>query len=243
MNGFLVQISHLSLVQSLSHVQLFVTPWTAACQASLSITNSWSLLKFMSIKLMMPSNNPILCYPLLLLPSIFPTIKVFSSKSILCIRWPKYWSFSFSISPSKEYSGLISFRMNWLDLLAVQGTLKSLLQHHNSKASILLCSAFFIVQLSYPYLTTGETIAFTRQTFVGIVMCLLSNMLSRLVIAFLPRSKHLLISWLQPPSSVILEPKNMKSVTVSIVSPSICHEVMESDPFVIRSVITKICDL
>ena len=155
----------------------------------------------------MPSNHLILCHPFLLWPSIFPSIRVFSSESVLHIRRPKYWSFSFSISPSIDYSGLISFRMDWLDLLAVQGTLKSLLQHHSSKASILWCSAFFIVQLSHPYMTTGKTIVLTQWTFVGKVMSLLFNMLSRLVIAFLPRSKCLLISWLQSPSSVILEPK------------------------------------
>ena len=153
----------------------------------------------------MPSNHLILCRPLLLQPSIFPSIRVFSNESVLCIRWPKYWSFSSSISPSNEYSGLISFRIDWLDLLAVQGTLKSLLQHHSSKASILLCSAFFIIQLSHPYMTTRKTIALTRWTFVGKVMSLF-NMLSRLLIAFLPRSKCLLISWLQSPSAVILEP-------------------------------------
>ena len=157
----------------------------------------------------MPSNHLILCHPLLLLPSIFPSIRVFSNESVLLIRWPKYWSFSFSISPSNEYSGLISFRMDWLDHLAVQGTLKSLLQHHSSKPSILLRSAFFIVQLSHPYMTTGKTIALTRRTFVGKVMSLLFNMLSRLVISFLPRSKRLLISWLQSPSAVILEPKKI----------------------------------
>ena len=161
----------------------------------------------MSIELVMPSNHLILCCPLLLLPSIFPSIRVSSNQSVLCIRWPKYWSFSFSISPSIEYSGLISFRMDWLDLLAVQGTPKSLLQHHSSKASILWHSAFFIVQLSHPYMTTGKTIALTRWTFVSKVMSLLFNMLSRLVIAFLPRSKRLLVSWLQLPSAVILEPK------------------------------------
>ena len=161
----------------------------------------------MSIESVMPSNHLILCRPLLLPPSIFPSIRVFSNESVLHIRWPKYWSFSFSISPSKEYSGLIAFRMKCLDLLAVQGTLKSLLQHHSSKASILQRSAFFIVPLSHPYMTTGKTIALTRQTFVGKVMSLLFNMLSKLVIAFLPRSKHLLISWLQSPSAVILEPK------------------------------------
>ena len=170
-----------------------MTPLTAACQASLSITNSRSLPKLISIESIMPSNYLILCCPLLL-PSIFPSIRVFSNESALHIRWPKYWSFSFNISPSNEHSGLISFRMDWLDLLAVQGTLKSLLQYHRSKASILWCSAFFIVQLSHPYMTTGKTIALTRWTFVGKVMSLLLNMLSRLVIAFVPRSKHLLIS-------------------------------------------------
>ena len=193
------------VVQSLSHVWLFVTPWTAAFQASLSITNSQSLLKLMSIELVMPSNHLILCHPLLLPSSIFLSIKVFSNELALCIKWPKFWSFS--ISPSNEYSGLISFRMDWLDLLAVQGTCKNLLQHHSSKASVLQCSAFFIVQLSYPYITTGKTIALTRQTFVREVMSSLFNMLFRLVIAFLPRSKHLLISWLQLPSAVILEPQ------------------------------------
>ena len=171
----------------------------------------------------MPSNHLILCHPLLLPPSMFPSIRVFSNESVLCIRWPKYWSFSFNISPFNEYSVLISFRMDWLDLLAGQRTLKSLLQHHSAKASILQRSAFFIVQLSQPYMTTGKTIALTRWTFVGKVMSLLFNMLPRLVIIFLPRSKHLLIAWLQSPSAVILEPKKIKSVTVSIVSPSICH--------------------
>ena len=160
-------------VQSLSHVRLFATLRTAACQASLSITNSQSLPNLMSIELVMPSNHLILCRPLLLLPSIFPSIRVFSNESVPHIRWPKYWSFSFSISLSNEHSGLISFRMDWLDLLAVQGTLKSLLQHYSSKASIFWCSAFFIVQLSYPYMTTGKTIALTRQTFVSQVMSLL----------------------------------------------------------------------
>ena len=182
-----------SSIQSLSHVQLFATPWTTACQASLSITNSQSLLKFISIESVMPSNHLIFCHPRLLLPSIFPSIRVFSTESALHIRWPKYCSFSFSISPTNEYSGLISFRMDWLDLLAVQGTLKSLLQHHSSKASILLCSVFFILQLSHPYMTTGKTMALKRWTFVGKVMSLLFNMLSRLVITFLSRSKHLLI--------------------------------------------------
>ena len=157
-------------VQSLSCVRLFTTPWTSACQASLSITNSQSLLKFMSIESVMPSNHLILCCPLLLLPSIFPSIRVFSNESVLCIRWPKDWSFSFSISPFIEYSGLISFRFDWVDLLAVQGTLRSLLQHHSSKASILWHSAFFMVQLSHPYMTTVKTIALTRQTFVGKVI-------------------------------------------------------------------------
>ena len=168
-----------------------MTPWTAACQASLSITNSQSLLKLMSIKLVMPFNHLILCRPLLLLPSIFPTIRVFSNESVLHIRWPKYWSFSFSISPSNEYLGLISFRIDWLDLLAVQGTLKSLLQHHSSKALILQHSAFFMVQLSHPCMATGKTVAFTRWTFVGKLTSLLFNTLSRLAITFLPRSKRL----------------------------------------------------
>ena len=213
-----IGIQHLSLfirlwqdiidsVQSLSHVWLFVTPLTAACQASLSITNSWSLLKLIYIELVMPSNHLILCCPLLCLPSIFPSIRVFSNESALHIRWPKYWSFSFSISPSNEYSGLFSFGMDWLDLLVLQGTLKSFLQHHSSKASILQCSSLFIVQLSHPYMTTRKTIAFSRQTFVGKVVSLLFNMLSRLAITFLPRSKRLLISWLQSPSAVILEPQ------------------------------------
>ena len=193
-------------------------PWTEACQASLSITNPQSLLKFMSIVLVMPSNHLILCRPLLLPPSIFPSIKVFSNELVLHITWPKYWSFSFSISPSSEYSGLIYFRMDWLDLLAVQGTLKILLQHHSSKASILRLSAFFIVQLSHPYMITGKTIALARQSFVDKVMSLLFNMLSRLVIAFLPRCKCLLISWLQSPSAVILEPAKLKSLIISIVS-------------------------
>ena len=180
----------ISSFQSLSHVQLFVTPWTTARQASLSITNFWSFPKLMSIESVMPSNHLILCHPLLLLPSIFPSIRVFSNESALHIRWPKYWSFNFSISPSNEHPGLTSFRMDWLDLLAVQGTLKSRLQHHSSKASTLRCSAFFIVQLSHPFMTTGKTIALARRTFIGKVMSLLLNMLSRLVITFLPRSKH-----------------------------------------------------
>ena len=210
-------------VQLLSRVQLFVTPWTAAHQVSLSITNSRSPPKPMSIESVMPSNHLILCRPLLLLPSIFPSIRVFSDESDLSIRWPKYWSFSFSISPSNEYSGLISLRMDLLDLLAVQRTLKSLLQHHSSKASILRPSVFFTVQLSHPYMTTGKTITLTRRTFVGKVMSLLFNMMSRLVITLFPRSKHLLISWLQSPSTVIMEPPKIKSTTVSTISPSICH--------------------
>ena len=193
----------ISSVQSLSHVWLFVTPWTAAHQTSLSITNSQSLLKLMSIALVMPSYYLILCCALLLPPSIFPSIRVFSNESALCIRWPKYWSFSFSIRPFNEYLGLISFGIDWLDLFAVQGTLKCLPQHHSSKASILQLSAFFIVEISHPYTPTGKTIALTRRTFVGKVMSLFFNMLFRLVIAFLPRSKCLLISWLQSPSTVI----------------------------------------
>ena len=181
----------------------------------------------------MPSNHLILCHPLLLLPSIFPSIRVFSNESALCIRWPKYWSFSFTISPSNEHPGLISFRMDWLDLLAVQGTLNSLLQHHSSKASILRCSAFYIVQILHPYMTNAKTIALTRQIFIDKVMSLLLNMLSRLVITFLPRSKCLLISWLQLPSAVILEPPHKKSDTVSTVSPSISHEVMGQDTMIL----------
>ena len=184
----------LNSVQSLSSVQVSATSWTAARQASLSITTSWSLPRLMSIESMMPSNHLILCHALLLLPSIFPSIRIFSNGSALHIRWLKYWSFSFNISPSSEHPGLILFRMDWLNLFAVQGTLKSLLQHHSSKASILLHSAFFTVQLSHPYVTTGKTIALTRWTFVDKVM--LFNMLSRLVIPFLPRNKCLLISWL-----------------------------------------------
>ena len=185
-----------SLVQSLSHVLLFATPWTAAPQASLSFTNSRSLIKLMSMELVMPSNHLILFLSLLLLPSIFSSIRFFSNDSVLCIRWPKYWTFSFSISPSNEYSGLISFRMDWLDFLAVKGTLKSLLQHHSSKASILRRSAFFMVQLSHPYIRIGKTISLTRWTFVSKVMFLLFNMLPRLVTVFLPRRKSLLLSWL-----------------------------------------------
>ena len=197
----------------------------SACQASLSITNSWSLLKLMSIKLVPPSNHLILCHSLLFLPSILHSITVFSNESVLRIRWLKYWSFSFSISPSNEYSGLNSFRIDWFDLLTVQGTLKSLLQYHSSKASILQCSAFFMVQFSHPYMTTWKTSSKE--------MSLPFNMLSRFVMAFLPRSKYLFISWLQSPSAVIWEPKKIKSVTISIVSPSICHEVMGQDAMIL----------
>ena len=202
---------HFSSVQSLSCVRPFATPWTATHQVSLSITNSQSSLKLMCIELVMSPSHLILCRPLLLLPPIPPSMRVFSSESTLHMRWPKYWSFSFSIISSKEIPWLISFRMDWLDLLAVQGTLKSLLQHHSSKASVLQYSPFFTVQLSHPYVTTGKTIALTRRTFVGKVMSLLFNMLSRLVITFLPRSRSLLISWLQSPSAVILEPPKIKS--------------------------------
>ena len=221
-----------SSVQSLSHVRLFQTPWTVARPASLSITNSQTLSKLICIKSVMPFNCLILCRPLLLLPQIPPSIRVFSNESALCIRWPKYWSFSFNISPSNEYSVLMSFRMDWFDLLAVQGTLKNLLQHHSSKASIFQCSAFFTIQLSHPHMTTGKTIALTRWTFVGEVMTLLYNMPSRLAITFLPRSKCLLISWLQSPSAVILEPFKIKSATVST---SICHEVMGPDAMIFVS--------
>ena len=215
----------------LSHVRLFANPWTAACQASLSTTNSWSLLKLMSIESVMPCNHLILCHPLLLPPSIFPSIRVFSNESVLFIRWPKYWSFSFSISPSNEYSETISFRMDCLDLLAVQGILKSLFKHHSSKASILQCSTLFMTRLSHPYMTTGKTIALTRRTFIGKVVPLLLNMLSRLFIIFLPRGMCLFISWLQSPSAVILGAPQ-KSLTVSIVSPFICREVMGLDAMI-----------
>ena len=192
------------VIQSLNYVQLFSTPWTAAHQAPLSFTSSWSLLKLMSIESVMPSNHLILCCPLLPLPSILPSIWVFSNESALCIRWPKYWSFSFSVSPSTEYSGFISLGIDGFDLLTVQGTLKSLLQHHNSDASILWCSAFFMVQLSHPYMTTRKTVALTIWTFVS-KMSLLLNMLSRFVIAFLPWSKCLLISWLQSSDNPALD--------------------------------------
>ena len=187
----------------------------------------------MPIESVMPSSHLILCRPLLFLPLVPPSIRVFSNESTLHMRWPKYWSFSFSISLSNEHPGLICFRMDWLDLLAVQGTLKSLLQHHSSKASIFQHSDFFTVQLSDPYMTTGKTIALTRWTFVGKVMPLLFNMLSRLVITFLPRSKQLLISWLQSPSAVILEPPKIKADTISTVSPSISHEVMGPDAMIL----------
>ena len=196
--------------QSLSSVQLFATPCIAARQALLSITNSQSSPRLTSIESVMPSSHLILCRPLLLLSPIPPRIRIFSNESTLHMRWPKYWSFSFSIIPSKEIPGLTSFRMDWLDLLAVHGTLKSLLQHHSSKASILQHSAFFTVQLSHPYMTTRKTRALTRWTYVGKVMSLLLNILSRLIITFLPRSKRLLISWLQSPSAVILEPPQNK---------------------------------
>src|SRR5574340_662962 len=222
-----VQFSHSAVSDSLQphglqHTRLpCPSPTPRACSNSCSIES------------VMPSNHLILCHPFLLLPSIFPRIRVFSNESVLHIRWPKYWSLGFSISPSNEYSGLISFRMDWFDFLAVQGTLKNLLQHHSSKASILRHSSFFTVQLSHPCMTTGKTIALTRQTLVSKVMSLLLNMLSRLVITFLPRSKCLLISWLQSPSAVILEPPKIKSDTVSTVSPSISHEVMGPDAMIL----------
>ena len=213
------------VVQLLSCVWLFETPWTAIHKASLFFTISRSLLKLMSVVSMMPSNHLILCCPLLLLPSIFLCLRVCSNESDLCIRWPKYWSFS----PSSEYSVLISFRIDWFDLLVVQRTLKSLLKHHNLKASVLQHSTFFMIQLSRLYMTAGKTIALTIRIFVGKVVSLLVNMLSRFVIGFLPKSKRLSISWLQSPSTVILEPKKRISVTVSTFSPLICHEVMGLD--------------
>ena len=216
-------------VQSLSCVQLFVTPWTAAPQASLSITNSQSLLKLMPIKLVMPSNHLILCRPLLLPPSVIPSIRVFSKESVLHIRWPKYWSFSISLS--NEYSGLISFRIDWLDLLVVQGTQESspTPQFKSINSSVLSFLYSPTLTSMYDY---WKAIALTRWTFVGKVMSLLFNMLSRLVITFLPRSKCLLISWLQAPFTVILEAPKIKSVTVYIVFPSICHEVMGLDAMI-----------
>ena len=216
--------------QLLSHVQLFCDPMDCSTPVFPVHHQLPELTKLMSIKSVMPSNHLILCCPLLLPPSIFPSIRVFANESVLRIRWPKYWSFSFNNSPSNEYSGLISFRIDRFDLLAVQGTLKSLLQHPSSKASVLWHSAFFIVQLSHSYMTTEKTIALTRWTFVGIAVSLLFNMQSRLVIAFLPRSKHLLISWLQSPSPVTLEPKKIKSVNISIVSPFISNEVRDWMP-------------
>ena len=221
-----------SSVQLLSRVRLYVTPWTSALQASLSITSSQISPKPMSIKSVMPSNYLILCRPLLLLPLIFPSIRVFSNESAFCIRWPKDWSCSFNISPTNEHPGLISFRLDWLALLAVEETLNSLLQHHSSKASILRRSAFFIVQLSHLYMTIGKTIALMRWTFIDKVISLLLNMLSRLVITLLPMSKCLLISWLQSPSAVILESGKVKSATVSPGSPSIYHEVMGPDAMI-----------
>ena len=211
-----VESVQFSSVQLLSHIWLFATQWTTAHQTSLPISNSWSPPKPVSIESVMPRNHLILCSPLLLLPSIFLSIRVFSNESGLCINCPKYWSFSFNISPTNEYPGLISFRMDWLDLLEVQGILKSLLWHNSSKASVLWCSAFFTVQLSHPYITSRKTIALTRQTFVDKVMSLLFEMLSRLIITFLPRSKHLLISWLQSSSAVILEPIKIKSISILI---------------------------
>ena len=218
-----------SSVQSLSRVRL-CDPMKRSTPGLPVHHQLRSSLRLRSIESVMPSSHLILYRPLLLLPPVPPSIRVFSNESTLRMRWPKYWSFSFSIVPSKEIPGLISFRMDWLDLLAVQRTLKSLLQHHNSKASILWHSAFFTVQLSHPYMTTGKTIALTRWTFVSKVMSLFFNMLFRLVITFLPRSKRLLISWLQSPAAVILEPKKIKSDTVSTGSPSISHEVMGPEP-------------
>ena len=219
--------SGISSVQSLSCVRLFVTPWTAAHRASLSITNSQNLLKLMSIESVMPSNHLILV-PFSSRLQSFPASES-SSESFLCIRWPKDWIFIFSVSPSNEYSTLISFRIDWFDLFAVEGNFKSILQHYSSKASTLQCPAFFMVQLSHPYMTTGKTIALSRQIFVSKVMSLLFNMLSRFIIAFLPRSKCILISWPKSTSVVILEPKKIKSSTVSNVSPSICHKLMGLD--------------
>ena len=220
------------LLLSHSVASASAAPWIAARQASLSFTISQSFFILKPIELMMPSNCLDLCHPLLFLPSIFPSIRVFSIESALPFRWPKYWSFSFGISSYNEFSELISFKIDWFDLLAVPGTLKSLLQHHSLEASILWRSAFFVVQLSHPYMTTGKTIALTRRTVVGKVMSLLFNMLSRFVVVFLPRRKHLLISWLQSPSAVILEPPKIKPVIVSIISPSLWHEVMGLDAMI-----------
>ena len=229
---FTIWATQFSSVQLLSRVWLFVTSCIAACQASLSIRNSQSLLKLISIQSVMPFSHLICCRPLLLCPQSLPASGSFPVRQLLAWGGQSNWSFSFSFSPSSEHPGLISFGMDWLDLLAVQGTLKSFLQHHSSKVSIFQCSAFFTVQLSHPYMTTGKIIALTRWTFVGKVMSLLLNMLSRLVITFLPRNKRLLISWLQSPSAVILEPKRIKSDAVSTVSPSICHEVMGLDAMI-----------
>ena len=215
-----------SIIAGTSEIsQLFVTPWTAACQASLSSIISWSLLKFMSIKSVMLSNHLIFCHPLLFLPSVFHSIRVFSSESSLCIRWPKYWSFSLSISPSNEYSGFISSRIDLFNFPGVQRTLKSLLQHYGLKASILWCSAFFMVQLSHPYMTIGKNIALTILIFVVSEWCLCFLIQSRFV-----RSRCLLISWLRSPSALILKPKKIKSVTVSTFSPSICHQWWDQMP-------------
>ena len=219
----------ISSVQSLSHVRLFEIPWTAALQASLSVTSSQSLLKLMSIESVMPSNFLILCHPLFLPPPIFPSIRVFSNESVLHTKWSKYWSFSFSISPSNEYSGLISFRMDWLDLLAVQGTLKSSPTLHFKSINSLAVSFLYIVQLSHPFMTTGKTIALTRRTFVGKVMSLLFNMLSRLVISFLPRSKCLNFTATVTTCSDFGAPK----VKFATVSPSICHEVMGPEAMIL----------
>ena len=226
-------MSHFSSVQSLSRVRLLWLHELQHARPPCPSPTPGVHPKPMPIEMVMPFNHFILCRPLLLLTSIFPSIRVFSNESAVHISWPNYWSFSFNISPSNEHSGLISFRMDWLDLLAVQGTLKSLLQHCSSKASILWGSAFFIVQLWHPYMTTGKIIALTRWTFVNKVMSLLFNMLARLVITFLPRRKRPLISWLQSPSAVILEPRKIKSATVSTVSTSICHEVMGSDAMIL----------
>ena len=211
------------LLLSSCHVQLFMTPWTTAHHALLSSIISQSLIKFMFIKLVMLSNCLVFCHPLLLLPSIFSIVRVFCIDSAHCIRWPKYCSFSFNSSPSNEYSGLISFQIDWFHLLAVQGTLKSLLQHHSSKISVLQHATFFMVQLLHLHMTTGKTIALTIWTFVGKVTSLLFNMLSKFVILSLPRINHLLISWLQSPYTVILKSKKIKSVIASTFPPSICH--------------------
>ena len=224
---------HIVVVQSLSQIQLFVTSWTTARQAPLSFTISQSLLKAMSIESLMLSDHLILWHPLFLLPSTFHNIRVFSNQLALCIRWSKYWNFSFSNSPSNDYSELISSRINRFDLLAIQGTLKSLLQHHNLKASFFFFGHSALVQLSYSYMTTGKTILLTIRTLVSKLMSLHFNTLTRFAIAFLPRSKHLLLSWLQSSSTVILEPRKITPVTVSSFSPSICHEVMGPDAMIL----------